>query len=113
MGKQWAGARDDQDQDSHLPIAHLFSCDNAKGMQAWIQKSHSPGILVADIKDAAESLMVFDEKTKQFVRLPHPTALMAGWVCHDATPGRIFAFFLTFVDESPNPLAILTFDITA
>lgn len=89
VGKQWAGMRDDQDPDSDLPIAHLFSCDNAKSMQAWIQKSHSPGILVADIKDAAESPMVFDEKTKQIVRLPCPTALMAGWVCHDATLGFI------------------------
>ena len=86
IGKEWAGGGK-VDDGSQLPIDHLFSCENSKGIQTWILKSHSPQVLVADIKDVAESLTVLDEKTQKFVRLPDPTALMAGWVCHDTMLG--------------------------
>eukprot|EP00435_Cladocopium_sp_Y103_P047249 s1039_g13.t2 len=88
-GKQWAKRKVQQDKlkvtecqefdKSQVPIAHLFSCDNSKPMQTWIQKSQSPGILWGDIQDAAKSNLVFDEISKTFVGLPSPTALMAGW----------------------------------
>lgn len=96
-GKQWAKKKVQQDKlkvtecqefdKSQVPIAHLFSCDNSKPMQTWIQKSQSPGILWGDIQEAANSNLVFDEISKTFVGLPSPTALMAGWVCHDAKLG--------------------------
>lgn len=89
VGKQWAGVKLDEDQGSQLAIDHLFSCDNARSMQNWILKSHSPGLLVADIKDVAESMTVLDEKTKNILPLPYPTALMAGWVCHDTMLGLV------------------------
>lgn len=101
-GKQWAKKKVQQDKlkvtecqefdKSQVPIAHLFSCDNSKPMQTWIQKSQSPGILWGDIQEAANSNLVFDEISKTFVGLPSPTALMAGWVCHDAKLGILIWF---------------------
>ena len=79
-GKLWAKKKVQQDKlkvtecqefdKSQVPIAHLFSCDNSKPMQTWIQKSQSPGILWGDIQDAAKSNLVFDEISKTFVGLP-------------------------------------------